>query len=636
MFYCVVSLQPRFDEKMQFSSYKRFYLFPTFGGRNNPSDASHVVYIKVYDALYWPGVTAGVRAKSKDDAILTQSVVALPNSPDGYTPAEISCQATRPTIRNASALSPHEVTWLQRRRPMCFEAMMDLFGHLNIDDFDVEWFTNRAEDELPNTGIAFSGAFDARSDNSSFRGPLQGLLQASTYVSGLSGGSWLVGSIYVNNFTTVSRLMSDEIGIVWNLSNSILVGPEEVDNYYRQLMDDVGGKADEGFQVSITDYWGRALSYQLINASNGVPGYTWSSINSMQSFIDGDQPMPIIVALERAPGERSVTLNASIFEINPWELGTWDPTTYSFAPLEYLGSNFTAGQLVDSQCTIGYDNAGFLMGTSSSLFNQALLQVNNTEMRDIIQNTVTSLLETLDEAQSDIAVFRPNPFFNYNKAQTETEIADRTLLSYSADTGSGWPNGTSLVATYQRSLGSTFLPNGGFPHIPDQNTFVNLGLNRRPTFFGCNSANSTGNRTSPLIVYIPNAPYTYYSNVSTFDLAYDTDERDAIIMNGYNVASMGNSSLDSEWPVCLGCAVLSRSLDRTQSATPAQCQVCLERYCWNGTANSTIPLTYEPFLLLPTSGDPMAEGPRTRSTIFTRAVQIIASSGTTRSMGSVG
>lgn len=95
-----------------------------------------------------------------------------------------------------------------------------------------------------------------------------------------------------------------------------------------------------------------------------------------------------------------------------------------------------------------------------------------------------------------------------------------------------WPNGTALVATYQRSL----LPiaNGtSFPQIPDVNTFVNLGLNNRPTWFGCNLDDTES--PSPLIVYLPNAPYAYMSNVSTFQMVYSALERDSIIQNGYDV-----------------------------------------------------------------------------------------------------
>jgi lysophospholipase len=150
-----------------------------------------------------------------------------------------------------------------------------------------------------------------------------------------------------------------------------------------------------------------------------------------------------------------------------------------------------------------------------------------------------------------------------------------------------------MVATYQRSRSSLGHSSGiAFPFVPDQNTFINLGLNNHPTFFGCNSSNVSG--SAPLVVYIPNAPYIYQSNVSTFDLQYNTTERDAIIENGYDVATLGNATVDPDWPTCLGCALLSRSLERTDTAVPEKCAMCFQRYCWNGTTNSTEPGNYYP------------------------------------------
>lgn len=52
---------------------------------------------------------------------------------------------------------------------------------------------------------------------------------------------------------------------------------------------------------------GRGLSYQLVNATEGGPAYTWSSIASTPLFDDGSVPMPIIVALERAPLEQNLS-----------------------------------------------------------------------------------------------------------------------------------------------------------------------------------------------------------------------------------------------------------------------------------------------------------------------------------------
>jgi len=340
----------------------------------------------------------------------------------------------------------------------------------------------------------------------------------------------------------------------------------------------------------------------------------------------GNMPMPILVADGRAPGQKVISANATVFEFNPWEFGTWDPTTYGFVPMEYVGSNFSAGILPSNEkCVRGFDNAGYVMGTSSSLFNQFLLQINNTNIPSLFKDALTKILSQVGQDNNDIATYSPNPFYHYhngtnNNAQSESrfrvgggedlqniplhpliqpyrDVDVIFAIDSSADTVYHWPNGTSLVATYERSINATGIENGtAFPHIPDQNTFVNLGLNKRPTFFGCNSGNMSG--PSPLIVYLPNSPYIYNSNVTTFDPSYNNTERNAIVQNGYDVATMANGTTDSQWPTCVGCAILSRSLEKTGTSVPDVCQQCFKKYCWDGTLNSTTPPPYKPKISL--------------------------------------
>lgn len=526
--------------------------------------------------------------------------------------------------------------------------MRDLLGRLNITGFDAgSYITNNARNAtaLPNIAIAVSGggyrallngggaiqAFDSREVNSTTAGHLGGLLQSSTYLAGLSGGGWLVGSIFVNNFTTISGLQTDNTSSVWEFGNSIFSGPAtggiqllDTTQYFDNIYNEVGAKGNAGFNTTITDYWGRALSFQLVNASDGGPAYTWSSIQLQDSFSNGDSPMPVLVTDARAPGESLIPSNTTVYEFNPFEFGSWDPTTYGFAPLEYLGSNFSAGVLPQGeQCVRGFDNVGYVMGTSSSLFNQFLLQSNGSSIPQIAKTFVTKILTGISQANNDIADYTPNPFYGYhNSTSLNAHSESLTLvdggedlqniplhpliqphrnvdvifaIDSSADTNNYWPNGTSLVATYERSLasGTGNLANGtSFPSIPSTNTFVNLGLNTHPTFFGCNSSNTT--TMTPLVVYIPNYPYSYHSNVSTFDPAYNTSERDAIISNGYAAATMANGTTDATWPTCVGCAILSRSLERTGTKMPDVCVSCFQRFCWNGTTDNTNPPAYEP------------------------------------------
>jgi lysophospholipase len=294
--------------------------------------------------------------------------------------------------------------------------MQDLLSRLQINDFDVDSYMRSIGDNatlLPNIGLAFSGggyralmngagalaAFDSRTSGSDAKGHLGGLLQASTYIAGLSGGSWLVGSIYANNFTSVEHILSlgDDDDAIWHKGPSR--GILDAVSYIKSIATEVADKKAAGFNTSLTDAWGRALSYQLVSNIDGGPGYTFSSIAQDTTFKSGDSPMPVFVADGRNPGELVINGNATVYEINPWELGTFDPTTYAFAPLEYLGSDFSDGKVsAEGRCVRGFDNVGYIMGTSSSLFNQGLVQYQGKGGK--LAGLVTSLLEDVDEEGS--------------------------------------------------------------------------------------------------------------------------------------------------------------------------------------------------------------------------------------------
>ena len=122
--------------------------------------------------------------------------------------------------------------------------MRELLVRLNITGFDAAGFFDSNGNNasiLPNIGIAVSGggyralmngagalaAFDSRTPNSTNTGQLGGLMQSATYLAGLSGGGWLVGSIFVNNFTSVQDIIntnSSVSGSLWQFGNSILEG----------------------------------------------------------------------------------------------------------------------------------------------------------------------------------------------------------------------------------------------------------------------------------------------------------------------------------------------------------------------------------------------------------------------------
>ncbi|KAJ5622345.1 hypothetical protein N7528_005577 [Penicillium herquei] len=627
-----------------------------------------------------PGAVAEQSKFERDSAQVAADVIrrALPNAPNGYTPTNVTCPSSQPSIRSAAKLSPNETSWLEIRRNKTLTPMKEFFDHVSVGGYDVGSYIDKHSSNIsniPNIAIAVSGggyramlngagalkAYDSRVTNGTTTGHLGGLLQSSTYVAGLSGGSWLVGSIFINNFTSVADLQTYSAGSVWQLGNSVFEGPDtggiqllDSADYFKNLAEAVDDKKDAGFDVSITDVWGRALAFQMYNATEGGIDYTWSSIAQTQDFKDGNYPMPLVVTDSRYPGQVLASLNATIFEFNPWEFGSFDPTVYGFAPLEYLGSHFENGSVPSNgTCVRGFDNAGFVIGSSATLFNEAITELgsNSSSITAWAENILKDLFDSIDSADKDIAEYNPNPFYGYNPesspfANEETlDICDGgedgeniplhpliqpsravdVIFAYdaSADTDNNWPNGTSLVATYERSLNSTGIANGtAFPAIPDQNTFVNLGLNTRPTFFGCNSSNITG--PAPIIVYLPNYPYTSQSNTSTYQMTYEDWQRDNIITNAYEVVTMGNGTRDGNFTACVGCAILSRSFERTGTDLPDICDQCFENYCWNGTTNATDPSTYAPADLMASSDASFTMMPTILSSVVAVGVALLA------------
>jgi lysophospholipase len=169
---------------------------------------------------------------------------AKEDAPNGYGPAAVTCPEARPTIRAGTTLSSEEVEWLKLRQNHITPSLRSVLSRANITNLDVDAYLRNITDNgqmLPSIAIAVSGggyralmngagalaAFDNRTANATGPGQLGGILQAATYISGLSGGSWLVGSLYVQNFTTVESIIDATSGFLsslWQFNETIFEG----------------------------------------------------------------------------------------------------------------------------------------------------------------------------------------------------------------------------------------------------------------------------------------------------------------------------------------------------------------------------------------------------------------------------
>ena len=162
-----------------------------------------------------------------------------------------------------------------------------------------------------------------------------------------------------------------------------------------------------------------------------------------------------------------------------------------------------------------------------------------------------------------------------------------------------WNNGTNLYNTYLDANTSS-LP---FPVVPPPTTFINRGYTSRPTLFGCNvSLTTSGDTRSPIVLYVPNAPYSAYTNYSATAAAISRKEVNQIYVNSFNLLTQGNGTLSSDWVSCIGCAVIDRSLSKVGMERTEQCEACFANHCWDGVEDNSpvgvvdLPLALDPGL----------------------------------------
>lgn len=528
-------------------------------------------------------------------------------------------------------MSGDEKDWVEGRKAITQPALENFLRRTDLD-FNYE---RLLENHNFTIAHAFSGggframlsgagamaALDSRTPNSNQKRHLGGLLQAATYVTGLSGGSWLLTSIYMNQFASINQLVNSRQ--VWNLKEHLLL-PRDPLLFWGMLFDQVGRKKQAGFQVTLTDFWSRALALKFIGYPEGGPAAQWSDIKRWVWFRQHLCPFPIVVADGREPGSIIISENSTVFEITPFELGSYDPGLFAFVNLDYLGTSLDNGEpVIPGQAVTGFDNAAFIAGTSSSLFNQLVVILSRDTMQ-IGRNLFNLFNNVFNQTNFDVAAYRPNPFYNYKneplpESLRPSKIPSQKLLALvdggedgqniplqpllhperkvdvifafdnSADTKDNWPNATSLLNTYLRQIWYDGKFNIGaiFPEVPDSDQFISSGLYKRPTFFGCYEDVEDGERKSPLVVYMPNYKYSYLSNKSTFKLDYSDAEIRNMINNGYNLATQLNGTADKDWSTCVACAILKRNME-DNSIQSEKCNRCFSKYCWKQN-NTTQP-----------------------------------------------
>ncbi|CAH7682308.1 lysophospholipase catalytic domain-domain-containing protein [Phakopsora pachyrhizi] len=498
-----------------------------------------------------------------------------------YAPVEKDCPKDHQLIRisgssiySNQSLSKSEIKFCNGRRNFTSSNWREFFknGPGSKTNYQSNSSIFNDDNDWPILGIAHSGggeraalysaavvkALDSRTSIS----PIGGIFQLLTYQTGLSGSSWMIMSLATNDFPPVDKLVAG-----WQLERDILFpGNKSFENarYLEHLIEDCKRKKDAKFESSITDVWGRALSnhflpgttrrnfFKLSNKVTHGSGILFSSLADSIRFKEFNMPYPIIVSHNKPPnsdmtgqsklptqGNYYVPLSTTVFESSPFEFGSFDPYLSAFIPTKYLGTRLEAGKPIGgfSGCVTAFDQASFIMGTSSSLFNAVFSKnFNGLDVNYMtIFKKITKAISKFDSLEHSTSAIYPNPFKGVNGhlgfdssnlddlvlvdgGEGGENVALNPLLAparkveviiasdASADTnqsdplGANWPNGASMTNTFIRIR--QVLPKGSasFPEVPlNSKEWIARGLNTRPTFFGCKAINTEGNGGLPLV-----------------------------------------------------------------------------------------------------------------------------------------
>ncbi|MBW0466711.1 hypothetical protein O181_006426 [Austropuccinia psidii MF-1] len=403
-----------------------------------------------------------------------------------YAPSRIRCSAGQNLLRLAGSairknqtLFEGEQSFLQGRKSVLEPLWRNFFIHGpgNKTGYQSSLLMDDNQHDWPILGLAHSGggeraalygagvlhAFDGRTSSS----PLRGILQLSTYITGLSGSSWLVTSLAANDYPRITQLVES-----WELDKNLVFPGGSKPYTDAQFLDGLYNvaqlKRNAGFHISLTDVWGLALAYHFLpgtsddnffqagtEVSHGA-GLLFSALKEVSSFKSFKVPLPIVVSNHNTQntsksnpsnspvqGVPIVPLSVPIYEYSPLEFGSFDPCLSAFIPTEFLGTPLDAGKPLSTSnnssyssgqsCVRGFDQAPFILGTSASFFNAILPGAVSglSEKYVKVLKSIAKKISREDVFEKVTTASYPNPFkgingeLEFDGANTDTlEIVD--------------------------------------------------------------------------------------------------------------------------------------------------------------------------------------------------------------------
>ncbi|XP_073725449.1 cytosolic phospholipase A2 delta [Misgurnus anguillicaudatus] len=189
------------------------------------------------------------------------------------------------------------------------------------------------------------------------------LLDAISYITGSSGSTWTLSSLYGDadwssrDLNVTMESVKKEI----TKSMSSLFSMEQL-RHYKEKMEE---KEKQGHLVSLIDLWGLAVEY-LINGKKKMATLSEQQV----ALLKGQNPLPIYTAINMKNGKTGSTVESEWCEFTPYEVGFLKYG--AFIPAQNFGSEYYLGHMVRKLPETGIFS---LLGIWSSVFSLSLTQI---------------------------------------------------------------------------------------------------------------------------------------------------------------------------------------------------------------------------------------------------------------------
>lgn len=143
-----------------------------------------------------------------------------------------------------------------------------------------------------------------------------------------------------------------------------------------------------------------------------------STLTTFSNFTSHNVPFPIITArsVNGTRGQCFPVVTSPQYEFSPYEYGSWDAGINAMANTMYMGTSLTNGQpTMANNCTVHYDNLGYIFGTSSDVFNGACEVIPPVNSTSNLDTTLEGLINGTGHNPifEDLFGIYPNPFYKY-------------------------------------------------------------------------------------------------------------------------------------------------------------------------------------------------------------------------------